>query len=262
MTLIVGIKCSDGIVVGADGAATFAAMGQPTIRQSVRKLNIIQDRIIVGVSGSVGLGQRIVGEVERIWSDKKLTGKSITDAMPIIAEALRKHILPELQVAANAKQLIGQMAMMSAVSSSIVAVPLSKAPCLMSFDQQGAPEAATDDLPFVSIGSGQGIADPFLAFLRRIFWPNKPPTVSDGIFATLWCLQHAIQTNAGGVADPKQIVVLSKDGAEWKAREIPETEFQEHLEAIQAAEQALVSFRDELRNGGTTPSEPPPKATG
>ncbi len=38
MTLIIGIKCSDGIVMGADGAATFATLGQPTIRQETKKL--------------------------------------------------------------------------------------------------------------------------------------------------------------------------------------------------------------------------------
>jgi 20S proteasome alpha/beta subunit len=40
MTLIIGIKCSDGIVMGADGAATFGSLGQQTIRQGTKKLEV------------------------------------------------------------------------------------------------------------------------------------------------------------------------------------------------------------------------------
>lgn len=43
MTLIIGIKCRDGIVMGADGAATFEALGQHTIRQETTKLDILEN---------------------------------------------------------------------------------------------------------------------------------------------------------------------------------------------------------------------------
>ena len=96
MTLIVGIKCSDGIVVGADGAATFGAMGQQTIRQSARKLNILSHRIIVGVSGPIGLGQRINGRISALYSDGKLAGKNPVEAMTIIRAAIWPDISGEL----------------------------------------------------------------------------------------------------------------------------------------------------------------------
>lgn len=64
MTLIVGIKCDDGIVLGADGAATLGVMGQSTVRQATKKLDILKESVVVGVSGPVGLAQRIRGEIE------------------------------------------------------------------------------------------------------------------------------------------------------------------------------------------------------
>jgi 20S proteasome alpha/beta subunit len=76
MTLIIGIKCEDGIVLGSDGVATFGAMGQRTIRQSLTKLNILEDCIAVGVSGPVGLGQSISGEIQNLWEEKKFSGKN------------------------------------------------------------------------------------------------------------------------------------------------------------------------------------------
>lgn len=249
MTLIIGIKCRDGVVVGADGAATFQAMGQSTIRQETTKLDILENRVIVGVSGPIGLGQRIKAEIKSLWTDSKLGfgEQKPTEAMKTIRDTLwQKHIGPELKIAQEAAGAIGQpLALQSALVQTVVCLPLKGVPCLFQFDQQGAPEEATDTLPFVAIGSGQFIADPFLAFLRRIFWRDCLPTVNDGIFTTLWALDHAIQTNPGGVSDPKQVMILERTqkvpqanptNQIWKARQLQETEFQEHMEAIKAHE--------------------------
>lgn len=75
MTLIVGIKSKEGIVLAADGAATLGSMGNRTVIQSVKKLSTIQDKIIVGVSGSVGLSQRINGVVDKLVHLKSLLRK-------------------------------------------------------------------------------------------------------------------------------------------------------------------------------------------
>ena len=51
MTLIVGIRCKNGVVVATDSAATVNdAVVQPT-----NKLSIIKNQLILGVSGSGGM---------------------------------------------------------------------------------------------------------------------------------------------------------------------------------------------------------------
>ena len=61
MTLIVGLLCRDGVVVGADGAASLGpAVGVYTVRQSVKKLFRVQGNMIFGVSGAVGMGQLLL----------------------------------------------------------------------------------------------------------------------------------------------------------------------------------------------------------
>jgi len=257
MTLIIGIKCKDGIVMGADGAATFAAVGQPTIRQETTKLDILENRVIVGVSGSIGLGQRIKAEIQALWNDNntrtRLGEQKAAEAMKIIREAIWQKILgPEMEVARVSAGVVGQqLALQSALASTILCLPLKGWPHLFQFDHQGAPEEATETLPFVSIGSGQSIADPFLAFLRRIFWRDCLPTLSDGIFSTLWALDHAIQTHPGGVADPKQVVVLEKNANfsptnpannMWKARQLAQEEFEEHMESVKEHEKYIADF--------------------
>jgi len=58
MTLIVAMKCSDGVVVGADSAATLGSFGEQTVKEIATKLYIVKDSLILGLSGPVGLAQR------------------------------------------------------------------------------------------------------------------------------------------------------------------------------------------------------------
>lgn len=261
MTLIIGIKCAEGIVLGADGAATLGVLGQTTARQVTKKLSILDDVIVLGVSGPVGLAQRTQGETEALWASKALSGKKPFEAMAIIRLALWKHLEPELKAAQVAMGVVGpQAAAQSAVCSTLLALPVSKNACLFQFDHQGAPEEASDKLPFVAIGLGQPIADPFLAFLRRIFWPGRLPNLSEGVFTTLWALNHAIATAPGGISEPTQIVVLERSNDAWRARELPEEEQQEHQEAITFAEKHLASYREAFTRTieGRTPEPPRP----
>lgn len=112
-------------------------------------------------------------------------------------------------------------------------------PTLIQFDHQGSPECATDNLRFISLGSGQPLADPFLAFLRRIFWTKKPPNLQAGIVAATWALEHAIQTNPGGVDHPIQIVTLGAGPNGPEIREIEESELQEDRQFIETAERKI-----------------------
>jgi len=141
----------------------------------------------------------------------------------------------------------------AALSGTVVAMSVTRQPQLFRFDQQASPEFATTDLPFVSVGSAITTADPFLAFIRRLFWPAGLPTLADGIFGALWTLQHAIQTSPGGVAEPVQVVLLQGS----VARELDDVELQEQRRAIEAAEQRCANVRASFSADAAT--SPPPK---
>jgi len=259
MTLIIAIKCTDGIVLAADGATTFGSLGTRTIRQPSRKLTVVNDRMIVGVSGPVGLQQRFVGELTAIAPGAQAKRHQI---MALLAGAIRTPMRAEYEMLQGVQGSLGQVALSSVLTSTVIAIMIDGEPTLIQFDQQGSPECATDDLRFVSIGSGQPLADPFLAFLRRIFWSSKPPTLSDGIFAATWTLNHAIATNPGGVDDPIQVITLCRGRANnCDIRELESTELDEHREAIRLAEDRLATFREALTttSGGADSEIPSPK---
>jgi len=262
MTLIVAVKCRDGIVVGADGAATLGSMGQMTVRQPVKKLGIISDEVIVGVSGHVGLGQRLAGTMTELYQASAFVqnGKPLPPhlVMTLIRENFWKHINLEMQVAQVAQKLVGQSALNNALNAAVVAMPVAGQGCLFQFDPQGAPEEATENLPFIAIGSGQNTADPFLAFLRRNFWSDGLPSLADGTFAAYWTLEYAIKGAPGGISDPIQIITLSRGKKGWLAEELSNSDLQEHRQSVATAEQSLRDFRKGLDPATATSSNPPP----
>lgn len=62
MTLVLALRCREGIVLASDGQATTDAAGQPT-RQPVRKLFDIGGRVAWGAAGSIGLQQTLLDEL-------------------------------------------------------------------------------------------------------------------------------------------------------------------------------------------------------
>lgn len=61
MTVIVGILCSDGVVIGSDSALAVGRVGRYTIERqegNVLKIEIIGDDIITAFTGAAGLAQR------------------------------------------------------------------------------------------------------------------------------------------------------------------------------------------------------------
>jgi 20S proteasome alpha/beta subunit len=258
MTLIVGVKCQNGVVMGADGAATLGALGQRTARQATKKLEIIGE-VIIGVSGAVGLQQRFADEVRQLWDGRafvaKAGGASLTGpaAMVKVSESLRKHMMLEFQAAAVAVPVVGHaICQMSALSHTMLALPIGNTAHLFQFDQQGSPEEASENLPFVAIGSGQALADPFLAFLRRVLWKDASLNLNQGIFASIWTLAHAINTNPGGISDPIQIAILERRDGGWHSRFLGDEEREEHYRGIGGLEDYLAKYF------ATPPTEPLP----
>ena len=238
MTLIVGAKCSDGVVLGADGAATLGdpALGQSTVIQPVHKLKTLQGRIAMGVSGPVGLGQLYTDRVDTLWRENKLGhGVSLAEAQRRISNAIYQDANPAIQ---RENKL--------AYTQSVIALPVGGPDGrieLIQCNYVGAAEAATDDLPFVAIGSGLTIADPFFAFLRRVFWRDKPLSIPNGVFAAVWALTHAIDLNPGGVSDPIEVVVLQRKKAPEK---LSAGDLEQHGQHVAAAEEHLAKFADQL----------------
>lgn len=266
MTLIVGILCSDGVVVASDSFATYAAGAAPTIgQQHVDKVLKIGNDCIYASTGAVGMSQIVSAVIEQLQVAGVLTQPAIvgatkpsTEAMKVIASNIRAQVLPTLQAAAETVPLVGmQAAGATAMVKCLVAVAVNHKPCLFQFDYSGAPEEATAQLPFVALGSGQPLADPFLAFLKRVIWEDKQPTVAEGRLVAAWTVRHVSLTNFGGVGLPVQLATLTIGAAGAPVVMIGDPG--EHDQAVLSAEAALRDYITKPAQAGGPAAAIPPQ---
>lgn len=236
MTSIVGVRCRDGVVIGADSSSTFTHTAQlRTIEQpTADKIHIYGGRVIVAGTGEVGLGQRFGAVVEKAVNE---LGSKFPTAIEC-GKGLAKAGLEDFKSTG-----------VQGGYGALVAFACKDAPHLCEFPIANfQPELKTDDIWYVSLGGAQLITDPFLGFLRQVFWEDGPPALQDGIFSVVWTLEQAINLNTGGVKDPIRIAILERNpsqttGHPWIARSLSEEEIEVHSQNVDAARKHLREFR-------------------
>ena len=244
MTVVVGVLCSDGVVIGSDSSATFAAGGGSfrTIEQECKKVEIVQDKVILSGTGQIGLGQRFCEIVDSYWKNKNYDGKTHIQ----IGRDLCRRAIEDF----NFTYGIGEKGVVQ--YGALLAFPHTDSFYLCEFTEGNLqPEFKTTSLWYVSMGSGQLITDPFLGFIRKIFWGNNLPKLQDGIFATTWALSHAIELNPGGINGPLQLAVLRKNGTNSEVKVLENSEIEEHVNNTKELEKHISDYKTRFGDGET-----------
>lgn len=247
MTLIVGIVSPDGVVIGTDSAVTFADGPRPTIAQdSRRKIEIIQDRVIVAGTGEVGLGQRFVDIIRRHWHDNQFRKKRAVEIGRILAAAATQDFAATGATRGSYGALVG--------------IPCGTTHNLIEFAiSDFQPEVKTSDSWYVSMGVAQQVADPLLGFMRRAFWGDTPPSRQDAVFATTMVLELGCEMAPTGVAKPIQMATLTprKKGTAYLARRLSDEELLEHVENVKSVIEYFGNYREHLRGSDSPIKELP-----
>jgi hypothetical protein len=246
VTSIVGVLCADGAVIGTDSSTTFTAGSMRTIEQPADKIDVINQRVIVAGTGQVGLGQRFSAVVEAAWTSRVFAKTPLE-----VGKALAKAAIEDFTTTSAPKGQYG----------ALVAFPCRDGAHLCELavaDFQ--PELKTiEHAWYCSMGSAQLITDPFLGLIRDVFWKGGLPTLQEGIFATTWTLQQAVDLNPGGVQGPIRLAVLEKgENGEWAARKLDEGEVDLHRQSVQGAKDHLAGYAAKVRARTNAPEIPRP----
>ena len=251
MTVLVGVRCSDGIVIGADSRATNAQGPQPLLGlTSNSKIQIVKDRVIVAGTGAVGLMQRLVDHVEQALDGNVFTNLRRREATTnVTTRALTDFKNSMVPTYGQDGWRFG----------ALIGVVIKGEPCLVEYGTVDfQPEVKEGNLFFVSLGSGQTFADPFLAFISRVLWKGQSPDVETGKFGVYWALDHTIKTAFGLVGEPIKLAVLRKADAHWRAEEL---DTQEAAEYVGELEDHIGNFaRATIEDAESTPPPAPPAA--
>lgn len=251
MTAIVGVLCQDGVVIASDSASTFASGSGYTIEQRAKKVRVIEDRLIVAGTGSVGLDQRFCHIVKGLHDAKNFNDT----ADPIVlGKQMSQMGVQDFQSTQAFKPPNGYG------YGCLLAFPIGKKFHLLELEWGTfQPEYKTADMPFVTLGGGQAITDPFVGFLRKIFFAKGPPNLQDGKFIAVWALTHVIELNPGGIKEPVQVAVLREVDGKLKASLLSEGQLEEQAVSVAAAEEHLRKFQITL--AGANPVKIPEAPT-
>jgi 20S proteasome alpha/beta subunit len=256
MTLLVGVLCSNGAVIAADRQLTHGAMGALTVGQAATKVHILDKKILFGSSGHVGLGQQLLACIQK--KRKELETYAYHQLIVDIQKDMRTIVDPAWQTATKAAQIVGaQVALQDCVCHSLFAAHFKDGPRLVEITPQVSVECLSADSPFVALGSGKQVADPFLGFLRRIYWASRLPTVNEGALAAIWTIEHAIEMKVLGVGFGVDVFVLEPKDKGYTAKQLDEAELMEPHDFIRAAEDALRQVAHPAADGDIPPSQPP-----
>jgi 20S proteasome alpha/beta subunit len=244
------------VVIAADRQATHGAMGQQTVGQPVTKIRVIKGDMLFASSGQNGLGQQLAAIVE----DKRpeFTNQTYHKWIAKLQDHFRPVINKGFETAGLAARVMGNAAAADAICGSLLAAPFRDGLKLVEITPQVAVERMTAELPFISMGSGKPSADPFLGFLRKVYWPTDLPTITEGVLAAYWTVQHAIDLKVAGVGFEVDVFVVEPDGKEFVARRLDDADLTEHTEFMRASEEALRGMRDQMTSAARAAEEAPP----
>lgn len=256
MTSLVGILCTDGVVIGADSSATSAsADGIRTIEQPTKKIFVVENEAILAGTGAIGLNQRFLREVELGCREKDYTGKK--------APIERMSYLSRRGLV-NFEQTGTSLQFRNINYGALLAGSCEGKPFLCEFEAGSMqPEMKSEHFWYVSMGSGQHITDTFLGFIRRVLWNGRQPSTEEGVFCAVWTLQQAIDLNPGGINGPIKIAVLKRSKTNnWVAEELDQGTIDLHLGFTGDVERLMASNIPDLLLNRPSPSTPSVPAAG
>jgi hypothetical protein len=134
-----------------------------------------------------------------------------------VQDHFRPIVEGAFKTAAAAAQILGQAAQADCICGGVLATGFRDGPKVIEITPQIAVEFLTPELSFLSMGSGKATADPFLGFLKNVFWPGRLPTVREGALAAYWTIKLATDLRVTGVGMGIDIFTLEKSDEIWIA---------------------------------------------
>ena len=198
-------------------------------------------------AGAVGLSQLIKEKLRISWETVE-DQDDVYSARILLEELNWSEIRRAMEHVSEAQEFLQEDLNPTVLTSSLVAFPLKGTPVLLRINGIGQSHEVSCESPFVSIGSGDFQADPFLAFVKRVVWDDKQPeAIDDGVFGVLWAMQHVIEVNAGlGVGGSPVIATLQLVDELWEADIRKGPLLDQHLQRIAGAENSMLKYLNDM----------------
>jgi len=231
MTLILALKCKDGVILASDGQATGISSGGP-IRQRCKKIHKIAENVLLAASGSVGVIQRCrdaIRELARLIpkggldtpipiKDKRSEGKMIDI---FLRDKIRDVILRINKVEIERyKTFHGERKGPLPLADIILVFydPKERRFRIWHVGPDGG-EEFLDELGYGCSGIGDTFAH---AYLKNFY--DEGINVEMGKLIAYRVIKEAIEVGAYGLGEPIDIWVLKEENGKITTYELSEDE--------------------------------------
>jgi len=214
MTLILAIKCKDGIVMASDGQATGISTGGP-IRQKCKKIFKLSNNVLLGASGTFGVIQRCRDSI-KIYADK-ISSEGINS---LIEEKTSKNKVKMITVRDKIREIIFSINKVEKERHKTFYEKERGAPLadilLAFYDPKEdmfriwhvAPDGGEEFLDELGYGCS-GVGDTFAyTFLKNYY--KEDLKVKQGKIIAYRVIKDAIEVGAYGLGEPIDIWILKR----------------------------------------------------
>jgi hypothetical protein len=216
--------------------------GLPPARQWSKKLRVVGGQAVLGVTGHDGLAQEMALSLERSLAepDERESAEDVLRAK--LRDALAAPVQRTVAIHRTLQGLpgFGITSNEYVISQSLLAIPFRNSLRLFLLDPECSVTEVTDELACATIGSAKAVADPFLAFLRKVLWQDRLPDVALGELSAYWTMLHVAETSPGALTFPVQLVLMRREeGGSIDIYERGERELSRIQQAIERGEEMI-----------------------
>lgn len=214
MSIIIGVRCNDCVILAASGPGPTAPQEAAASNGGLSRLRAIAGRAVVGVSGPEELGREMTAALERYLRARDpsgLSGEAHNDGM---RTALGQRIRLTADMRRALERLPGAGAAVGeSAGEALIAIPSKDSPSLHVVDREGRITEVVRGRSWAVVGPAKLAAESFLGFLQRLLWREGRPNRAAGQLAAYWAARHVTEME-GGSSRSVQLVRVSREGRE------------------------------------------------
>ena len=225
MTILVGILCTNGVVIASDGMASMNLGTTPFVGHSNLKTHVIDNKVIIACAGDDNLMTQFVhffrsNYLEYSKKHELQQSSSIFTLMHELSSQFAQDIINAIKQYPDelTNNLLQQINNNGFDFNAIVGAPFNGKHYIFQYDTFLRPHMLRENgIWHIILGSGHLVGNPSIHLVKKILNIKAQPEIDRGQILAYWTISHAIEVSSGGIGGEITTAVLQKINGQYSA---------------------------------------------
>jgi hypothetical protein len=236
MTILVGILCDEGIVIGSDGMASLGDVGSFVGLGNI-KTHVVLNKLIVSCAGRDDLMTEFINFLNLNYYKFIIESEYSEDVFYLankIGQEFARYMVDAIKLLPselNAK-LLQEITENGFTFGALIALVFKNKHYLISYDNRLRPNLLRENgIWHKIIGTGYVVAEPSVHLVKKLLNIHSKPNLNRAQLLSYWTIAHAIEVSSGGIGGVISIFTLGKqpDGS-YRISEDKTSEYKSAIE--------------------------------